>query len=88
VQARTDPCPDPPNHPKLDFVQICVAMIIISIAVHVAFQRLPQLAGPAGVWLIQTLAAWCDAYGTTLNIAGGNETLSRNASPSVSPLTT
>lgn len=48
-------------------------MIVISIVVHAAFQRLPELAKPAIVWLTQTLIAWCDVHGVTSNIVGGDQ---------------
>ena len=63
AQARQDPRPDTPVHAKPDYRQLCVAMIIISIVVHAAFQRLPELAKPATVWLTQALIAWCDTHG-------------------------
>jgi hypothetical protein len=47
-------------------------MIVISVVVHAAFQRLPQLAKPASVWLIQALVAWCDAHNVTSDIMGGD----------------
>jgi hypothetical protein len=47
-------------------------MIVISIAVHAAFLRLPQVAKPVSIWLIQILAAWCDAHGITSESASGD----------------
>lgn len=80
AQARQDPRPDTPVHAKPDYRQLCVAMIIISIVVHAAFQRLPELAKPATVWLTQALIAWCDTHGVASNIVGGdqNQTFDQN----------
>ena len=60
--------PDPRHHTKLNIWQICIVMILISIAVHVAFQRLPELAKPATIWLIQALVAWCGGGGVVAGI--------------------
>jgi len=80
AQARQDPRPDTPVYPKPDYRQLCLAMIVISIVVHAAFQCLPALTKPVIVWLIQALMAWCDAHGVTSNIVGGdrNQTFDEN----------
>jgi hypothetical protein len=58
---------DSHHYPTFKIWQICLVMVLISIAVHLAVQHLADLVKPATAWLIQALAAWCNVHGDVVD---------------------